>query len=415
MKKLLIILASINLSFTAKFFIKTTPFISMSINAQDFMFGTNTSDHSAGIYETNSPGSTHGNRRYQILLNKDEQHFRGRKIFYDSIGIKDFSISNANFMFFDKGTGELKSTGSINFLSFLTASLSIPLSHVTGTNVLSTGTISTGYGATIIGASPSQTIIIDTVAMMYTSKANAAIAAMTSSINNKQAQLSGTGFVKISGGSVNYDNSSYLITEIDGSISNEIQSMSISGQTINLSGSASVIIPTQTTALTSSQVTAALGANPLFSEVDGSTINELQTISGTGTATLTLSNSGGTWSPPSRMSYTISRSFNSSFTISATQDFRVDYSIYGQATSALAGTNTAEVYLELSTTSGGTYTTIAGGPIVSVAGVLSTNGGIICIGGFIPAGYWTRIRTAATGANSGAAVFTYKFGRENNN
>lgn len=172
--------------------------------------------------------------------------------------------------------------------------------------------------------------------------------------------LNGIGFVKASGTTISYDNNTYLMAEVDGSIT-----------------------------------------------------NELQTVSGTGTNTLTLSNSGGTWSPPAKVSTATARSLNSSFTISATQDYRVDYSVYTQVSSALAGTNTAEAFLEVSTTSGGTYTTIASGGVMA-AGVLSTNGATNCLGGFIPAGYWARIRTAAAGSNSGSAVFTYKFGRENN-
>lgn len=148
-------------------------------------------------------------------------------------------------------------------------------------------------------------------------------------------------------------------------------------------------------------------------EVDGSVSNELQTVSGTGTNTLTLSDGGGSWSPPAIVSNTVTRSLNSSFTISLTQDMDVDYSIYSQVSSALAGTNTADAYLEVSTTSGGTYTTIANGGVMA-AGVLSTNGGANVLSGFIPAGYWVRIRTSASGSNAGSAVFTYRYGRENN-
>lgn len=228
------------------------------------------------------------------------------------------------------------------------------------------------------------------------------------------AQLSGTGFVKTTGTVVTYDNSTYLTAEVDASITNEIQTLSGTGtQTISLSGGGTFVIPTQTAVLTSAQVTTALGAVPLFSEVDGSTSNEIQTVSGTGTRTLTLSNSGGTWVMPAPTSNTVSRSFNSSFTISVTENFRVDYSIYSQVTSALTGTNIAESFLEVSTTSGGTYTTLASGGVMA-SGVLSSNGSTSLLSGFIPIGYWVRIRTAATGANSGAAVFTYKYGRENN-
>jgi hypothetical protein len=173
------------------------------------------------------------------------------------------------------------------------------------------------------------------------------------------AALNGTGFVKATGTSISYDNSTYLTTE-----------------------------------------------------VDGSTSNEIQTLSGTGTPTLTLG-SGGTWVMPAVVSNTVSRSLNSSFTISATQDYEVDYSVYCQVSSALTGTNTADSYLEVSTTSGGTYTVLANGGVMA-SGVLSTNGATSVLSGFIPAGYWVKIRTAAAGSNSGSALFIYRYGRENN-
>lgn len=61
------------------------------------------------------------------------------------------------------------------------------------------------------------------------------------------------------------------LTEIDGSITNEIQILSISGNTISLTNGGSIILP---------------------AEVDGSITNEIQTISKTG-STITLSNGGG--------------------------------------------------------------------------------------------------------------------------
>lgn len=46
-----------------------------------------------------------------------------------------------------------------------------------------------------------------------------------------QSPLSGTGFVKISGTTISYDNSTYLTTEVDGSVTNEIELPSQSGKT----------------------------------------------------------------------------------------------------------------------------------------------------------------------------------------
>lgn len=54
-------------------------------------------------------------------------------------------------------------------------------------------------------------------------------AADWTTFNNKQAALSGTGFVKISGTTISYDNSTYLTVEVDGSVTNEIELPSQTG------------------------------------------------------------------------------------------------------------------------------------------------------------------------------------------
>jgi len=96
------------------------------------------------------------------------------------------------------------------------------------------------------------------------------------------------------------NDSGFLTSEMDGSTTNEIQTISKSGNTIALSnngGSVTVFdgdynslsntptIPTATTDLNND-------SGFLTSEVDGSTTNEIQTISKTG-STITLSNNGG--------------------------------------------------------------------------------------------------------------------------
>lgn len=49
-------------------------------------------------------------------------------------------------------------------------------------------------------------------------------------IVDKQTKLSGIGFVKINGSTISYDNSTYLTTEVDGSITNEIELPTQTGQ-----------------------------------------------------------------------------------------------------------------------------------------------------------------------------------------
>lgn len=52
-----------------------------------------------------------------------------------------------------------------------------------------------------------------------------------------QPLLNGTGFVKANGTTISYDNSTYLTTEVDGSITNELQTLSRTDQTVTLSPS----------------------------------------------------------------------------------------------------------------------------------------------------------------------------------
>ena len=89
-------------------------------------------------------------------------------------------------------------------------------------------------------------------------------------------------------------NNGYLKIEADGSITNEIQSLSQNGNTITLSkNGGSVTITDTDTQLSEAQVDQYVANNGyLTSEVDGSVTNEIQTLSQNGN-TITLSNGGG--------------------------------------------------------------------------------------------------------------------------
>jgi len=94
------------------------------------------------------------------------------------------------------------------------------------------------------------------------------------------------------------DNNGYLETEVDGSITNEIQDISLSGSDLTISSGSTIdlsSIDTDTnTQLTEAQVDAYADNNGyLETEVDGSITNEIQTLTDNG-ATFSLSNSGGT-------------------------------------------------------------------------------------------------------------------------
>lgn len=388
--------------------------------AQSYGTGGSTVDTSWAVFET--PIAT---PRYDVVkIKRTGMHIKTKSLVLDSMATGNFRITNDKYVWMDQSTGTIKASKRDSLIKMLNGSLAF----VSNTVVYSPTLTTTGYS---IGIANGNTLTLPpaTVSIGYIPLATE----VDGSISNEIQTLSGSGTQTISlssGGTFIIPTQTTALTsaqvttalsyaplqvEVDGSTSNEIQVLSGTGtQTINLNlGGGSFVIPTQTVPLTSAQVTAALGAIPLFSEVDGSISNELQTVSGSGTPTLMLSNSGGTWILPAKTSYTVVRSLNSSFTISLTQDFRVDYSVYCQVTSALGATNTADAFLELSTTSGGTYTTIASGGVMG-AGVISSSGGANILSGFIPAGYWVRVRTAAAGGNSGSAVFTYRYGRENN-
>ncbi len=96
-------------------------------------------------------------------------------------------------------------------------------------------------------------------------------------------------------------------TEVDASVTNELQTLSQAGNTVTLSnGGGSFVLPTltdtdaQSLALTGNTLTISNGNSvvlPTFTEVDASVTNELQTLSQAGN-TVTLSNGGGSFVLP---------------------------------------------------------------------------------------------------------------------
>jgi hypothetical protein len=94
-----------------------------------------------------------------------------------------------------------------------------------------------------------------------------------------------------------------LTTEVDGSVTNEIQALSMSNDTLYLSNGGFVKLPAgfdgQYTSLTGAPTNVSTFTNDAayltsFTEIDSSVTNEIQTINRNGT-TVTLSNGGGTF------------------------------------------------------------------------------------------------------------------------
>jgi hypothetical protein len=91
-------------------------------------------------------------------------------------------------------------------------------------------------------------------------------------------------------------NNGYLTAEVDGSVTNELQDLSLTGNTLSLTDDASPVdlsIYLDDTTLDEAAVDAFVANNGyLTEEIDGSTTNELQTLSESNDS-ITLSNSGG--------------------------------------------------------------------------------------------------------------------------
>lgn len=166
MIKLLLILLTHLIALTPKVMLKASFLAASSACAQpgNFFFGTNTSDLSAGIWESNSPGSTHGNRRYQVLLDKNITHWYCRRLVYDSIGISNSAVTSPSFPFFTS-SGEMKVCKADSMVKYFNSSLTIPYAHITGAPSSVTQTLS-GSGTKTLNLSggggvfiiPSQTI-----------------------------------------------------------------------------------------------------------------------------------------------------------------------------------------------------------------------------------------------------------------
>lgn len=137
MKKLLLIPVIALMSFTVRLnktaLVTAGTFAYEMFKAQQFAFGSNVSDTTAGIWEANSPTSFHPNRRYQIIVHKTKINLRGKRIIMDSLGQRNVAISNAKFMWIDQSTGEIKVSKLDTLLKYLDQNIIIPLSQVTGT------------------------------------------------------------------------------------------------------------------------------------------------------------------------------------------------------------------------------------------------------------------------------------------
>lgn len=292
----------LNFKIRIVFIIVFTIVISNSYS-QSYTSGGNTGFNSWSIYQTNSPTNIYGNRYNCININRDSIILRTKYIMLDSMYTNNNVMNiNGRIAWVDGRQIKLSKFDSLP-LSYRQVSLAIggAPSTLTPVNsdwnslsglskILNKPTIPTNNNQLINGngyissyteidplwiASPSFSVTGTNITNWNTAFGwgNHALAGYltptsTNILTNKSGNISQW-----------TNNLGYLTAEVDGSITNELQTLSLSGQTVSISSGNSFVIPTQTTVLTSSQVTNALTYVPLQIEVDGSITNEIQTLS----------------------------------------------------------------------------------------------------------------------------------------
>lgn len=118
---------------------------------------------------------------------------------------------------------------------------------------------------------------------------------------------------------------------------------------------------------------------------------------------------------PVRTQSGASRTLNSAFQISSTRDAFANYSVDIACVLTLTTGQTGTVFLEIATNASFTTgvqevgRTVNGNTGSLTLGLNITQNATATIGGYIPAGYYVRLRTANT---SGTPVFTYQSGQE---
>lgn len=241
------------------------------------------------------------------------------------------------------------------------------------------------------------------------------VTGLTSALTGKQDALSGTGFVKISGTTISYDGNTYLTTEVDGSVTNEIELPSQSGQSgkvLSTNGSSPQWVAAGVGTITS--ITAGTG-------LSGGTITGSGTISlpNTGTAGtyagVTTDAQGRVTAGTTYSFANPSRSLNSSFQIDASRPVLVSYTVDIGATLTLSGGATGTVFLEYADNSGMSTNLVTLGSTVNgntgtlTVGLTLTQTASASLVGVIPAGKYVRLRTANT---SGTPSFTFRSAQE---
>jgi hypothetical protein len=208
-------------------------------------------------------------------------YFNPLRVSLKTPNVVDLTAQNGQFLqLVDRLTGE------IEFASALSAEVD---GSVTNEGSL---TVTAGTGTTsVINSNTSGSVAVTLEASTGLSIGESGnTITLTNAAPDQTVSLTGGGITAISG---TYPSFTITSTEVDGSVTNEIQDLSLTGNTLSLSGDASTVdlsgyLDDQTVSLTGAGITAISGTYPSFTitstEVDGSVTNEGALSIGTGVA-----------------------------------------------------------------------------------------------------------------------------------
>ena len=279
-------------------------------------------------------------------------------------------VSSTAGVFTISNTGDLSATNELQTLSVATNT--VTLSNSGGSFTIAGGGINT-----VSTAGTTITVTGTEVDGSTTNELQSYSHSGTTSYTNTLSGGGGSFTLQASGiASISHSTGTVTInaTEIDGSTTNELQTLSVATNTVTLSNSggsftiAGAGINTVSTAGTTITVTG--------TEVDGSVSNELQTYSHSGTTTYTntLSNGGGSWSLTGAGIAVISQTAGA-VTVTATE---VDGSITNEGILGV-GAGGATSSTLLTNTSTGNAVTINAAGILAITETTATNGGSITL------------------------------------
>lgn len=259
MKKSIILITTLigflNINFTSKVItraIATTLAVGTTkeFKSQNVLPYADFSTHKYHWLITNSPGSIPSNAISIMEITPTSTWIKQDSVMFVSLMTHTDIVSGSNKMF------SLNTNGRLCATTF--SSMNIPYSQISGTPTIPSSQInsdwnsSSGLGQILNKPSLFSGSYIDLTnkpslfSGIFTDLTSRPSTLSGYNITDGQSKLNGTGFVKASGTTISYDNNTYLTNEIDASITNEIQTLSISSNTISISSGNSITLPLPT-------------------------------------------------------------------------------------------------------------------------------------------------------------------------